>query len=135
LQFSYLVPAAVAGRRTQVVKGADCKSAMRRLESARRLYSRVTASHHRPLAGGGVFTYGCAPRRQREAVWSVGEPPAPWRRRRRGPHDRAGRRELVREAFRLRAEGCSSKAIARTLGLARSTIRYWLEHFAGVAQS
>ena len=45
--FSARVGSAVAsGRRTQVVKGADCKSAMRRFESARRLqfFSAATLS-------------------------------------------------------------------------------------------
>ena len=38
-------------RRTQVVKGADCKSVMRRFESGRRLHSSVQNLQRRPTKG------------------------------------------------------------------------------------
>jgi Homeodomain-like domain len=104
-----------------VVKGADCKSAMRRFESARRLHSSALLPHYRPYRGGGV-------------VWGVREAPAPWRIRKRGPQDRPGRVDLVQEALRLAREGSSKKAISRTLDVPRSTVCYWVERFAGVAQ-
>ena len=77
------------------------------------------------------YRYGFGWRHQ---LWRFAERPAPWRMR-KGPHNRPGRRELVEEARRLVRDGHSKKAISRTLAVPRSTVRYWLAEFAGVAQS
>jgi hypothetical protein len=106
-----------------VVKGADCKSAMRRFESARRLHS-LRAS---PL--------GISPLGRRGPTWLVAEPPAPWIVRCRAPLIRRWRAEQIREALELRDAGGATGAISRKLGVPRSTVTYWLERYAGVAQS
>ena len=38
------------------------------------------------------------------------------------------------EVLKLWSAGNSAKRIARLSGISRSTIRYWIHHFAGVAQ-
>jgi Homeodomain-like domain len=40
-----------------------------------------------------------------------------------------------REALELWRAGNSAKRIARLSGISRSTVRYWIQHFAGVAQA
>jgi hypothetical protein len=99
-----------------VVKGADCKSAMRRFESARRLHSSRVP-------------------RRRVLAWLAAERPAPWVVRRRRPLIRGARAALIQEALEFRDSGNATAAISRELGVPRSTIRYWLERYAGVAQS
>ena len=46
-----------------------------------------------------------------------------------------GRSSLALRAFELREAGLPTAAIARTIGIARSTVRGWLQRRAGVAQS
>ena len=66
--------------------------------------------------------------------WLIAEQPRFWLPSRTA-RLRSRRPEKVREALALRAEGCATKTIARRLGIARSTVRYWLDRCAGVAQS
>ena len=65
--------------------------------------------------------------------WRAAETP-------RVPYSRRGEIRLGRGALALRAlelhnAGVATTAIARTIGVARSTVRSWLERRAGVAQS
>ena len=108
-----------ARRRTQVVKGADCKSAMRRFESGRRLhFFRYRVDRCRI---GRLFR------------WAAGEADDQLRRRYMGV--RAKHRDAVLRALELWRAGRPAAAIARELRIARSTVRYWLASGAGVAQS
>jgi hypothetical protein len=58
--------------------------------------------------------------------------PFPIRRRSRDPRRRV---DECKQAVALSRAGTATAAIARRLGVPRSTVRYWLERFAGVAQS
>jgi Homeodomain-like domain len=59
----------------------------------------------------------------------------PWLPLRSGRLPKAQYRSLIPRAIELHHQGRATKAIGRELAVPRSTVRYWLRRYAGVAQS
>lgn len=104
-----------------MVKATVCKTVIRRFESARRLQHSHPVAHR--LRRGGRLG------------WSVAERPRLWVLPRPRRSLDARYRQLIGRALELQSAGRPTKAIARELGVPRSTVRYWFRRGAGVAQS
>ena len=112
----------VRWRRSQVVRRGSAKPVfVSSILTAASISLRRRRGLRRPSSG-------------RMRRWLIAEQPRFWLPSRTA-RLRSRRPEKVREALALRAEGCATKTIARRLGIARSTVRYWLDRCAGVAQS
>jgi Homeodomain-like domain-containing protein len=104
----------------------------------RRRSAKPLSSGSNPLAASIFNPLAFAPpgvSRGGRVSWLVRERPGPSLHRRRGRLPDARYRALVGRAIELHRDGRATKAIARELKVPRSTVRYWLQQYAGVAQS